>query len=43
MMSNQESEMNDSADDENETDSVKELRKFINNKGQGVDTFAADR
>ena len=43
MMSNQELEVSDSVDDENETSFVKEVRKFMFTKRQGVDTFAADR
>ena len=43
MMSNQESEMSSSSDDEDEPSLVKETRKFMTTKRQGVDTFAADR
>ena len=43
MMSSQESEVSDLADGDDESAFVKEVRKFMFTKRQGVDTFAADR
>ena len=43
MMSSQDSGVSDLADGDDESAFVKEVRKFMFTKQQGVDTFEADR